>query len=114
MSGVCRPFVVDADGHVIEPPGLWPDYLEKRFHSRMPRPARDENGRFGYLVDDRFVMQVAASLAAPAKTADGRLPAGGSDPQLRLRDMDAEEIDVAVLYPTLSFFFRVVLVKLVV
>jgi predicted TIM-barrel fold metal-dependent hydrolase len=105
MSPPDRPFVVDADGHVIEPPGLWAEYLPRRFHARMPRPARDENGRFGYVVDDTFVMQVASSLAAPAKTADGRLPSGGWDPEQRLRDMDAEGIDLAILYPTLAFFF---------
>lgn len=97
--------MIDADGHVIEPPDLWARHLERRFHARMPRPQRDENGRFGYLVGDRFVMRTASALAAPAKTADGRLPEGGWDPARRLADMDREGIDVAVLYPTLAFFF---------
>lgn len=97
--------VIDADGHVIEPPELWGRYLESRFHSRMPRPARDETGRFGYVVGDRFVMQTASSLAERPKTADGKLPAGGWDPEQRILDMDTEGIDIAILYPTLSFFF---------
>ncbi len=100
-----RPFVVDADGHVMEPPALWAEHLEERFRSRMPRPVRDENGRFGYVVDDRFIMRVASSLAVRPRTPDGKLPAGGWDPVQRLCDMDSEGIDVAVLYPTVSFFF---------
>ncbi len=105
MADAPRPLVIDADGHVIEPPGMWAERLERRFHARMPRPVTDENGRFGYAVDDRMVMRVASSLAARPKTPDGKLPTGGWDPEQRLRDMDTEGIDVAVLYPTLSFFF---------
>jgi predicted TIM-barrel fold metal-dependent hydrolase len=105
LSDAPRPLVVDADGHVIEPPQLWGQYLEPRFRRRAPRPQRDENGRFGYVVDDRFIMRIASSLAARPRTEDGRLPTGGFDPQQRLRDMDSEGIDVGVLYPTVSFFF---------
>jgi predicted TIM-barrel fold metal-dependent hydrolase len=97
--------VVDADGHVMEPPSIWPDYVEARYRQRVPRPIRDENGRFAYVVDDQHMMRVAGSLGTRPRTPDGKLPAGGSDPAARLRDMDAEGIDVAVLYPTVSFFF---------
>jgi predicted TIM-barrel fold metal-dependent hydrolase len=106
VSDAARPFVIDADGHVIEPPDLWDTWLEPRFRARRPRPVRDENGRFGYAVGDVLVMRTAASLAVPAK--DGgfvRPPLGGADPEQRLADMDVEGIDVAILYPTLSFFF---------
>jgi predicted TIM-barrel fold metal-dependent hydrolase len=106
VSDAARPFVIDADGHVIEPPDLWEPRLEPRFRARAPRPVRDENGAFGYAVGDRIVMRTAASLAVPARDAGHvRLPGGGWDPDQRLRDMDAEGIDVAVLYPTLAFFF---------
>jgi predicted TIM-barrel fold metal-dependent hydrolase len=102
---VADAFVLDCDGHVIEPPTLWTEYTEARFRKRVPRPVRDENGNFAYVVDDRYLMRTASSLAARPKTPDGKLPAGGWDPGQRLRDMDSEGIDVAVLYPTLSFFF---------
>ena len=48
--------VIDSDAHVIEPPGLWKDYVEPAFRSRAPRPVRDENGRFCYVVDDTYMM----------------------------------------------------------
>lgn len=100
-------WVIDADGHVIEPPNLWPEYLEAKFQPRMPRPTRNESGRFCYRVDDRFVMQTASALSVRPKDGSKPLPlrAGGWDPSARLEDMDSEGIDVAVLFPTLSFFF---------
>jgi predicted TIM-barrel fold metal-dependent hydrolase len=105
VSDAARPLVIDADGHVIEPPDLWEPRLPARFRPRAPRPVRDENGRFGYAVGDVLVMRTAASLAVPFKDGANRLPGGGWDPEQRLRDMDAEGIDLAVLYPTLAFFF---------
>ncbi len=105
MSAEPRELVVDADGHVMEPPQLWAEYVERRFRHRIPRPTRDENGRFCYVADDRYFMRVASSLAARPKTPDGKLPSGGWDPAARLRDMDSEGIDVGILYPTVSFFF---------
>jgi predicted TIM-barrel fold metal-dependent hydrolase len=102
--------VVDADGHVIEPPGLWAEYLERRYHERMPRPARDANGNFCYAVGDTLLMRTASALAVAPRDAAGRvresgMPRGGWDPEARLRDMDLEGIQVAILYPTLGFFF---------
>ncbi len=111
MSAPTAPVpVIDSDGHVIEPPEIWARYLEPRFHDRMPRPVRDRSGRFCYEVGGRRIMRTAASLAVPFRDETGRrsrsgMPEGGSDPVARLRDMDEEGIGVAVLYPTLAFFF---------
>ncbi len=71
---------------------------------------RDGSGRFCYEVRGRRIMRTAASLAVPFRDEAGRrsrvdMPEGGSDPVARLRDMDAEGISVAVLFPTLAFFF---------
>lgn len=104
MADAPRELVIDADGHVLEPPSLWARYAEPRFRARLPRPVADENGRFGYVAGDRRFMRTASSLAQRPKTPDGKLPTGGWDPEARLRDMDEEGIDVAVLYPTVSFF----------
>lgn len=102
--------VVDSDGHVIEPPGIWHEHLPAKHHAAMPRPSKDEDGRFCYAVGETRVMRTAGSLAVPFRDAGGQvgrreMPRGGWDPEARLRDMDSEGIDVAVLYPTLAFFF---------
>ena len=41
VAAMDKPYVIDADGHVIEPVGLWAEYTEKRYHHRLPRPVTD-------------------------------------------------------------------------
>ena len=112
-----KPYVIDADGHVIEPLGLWKDHTESRYHHRLPRPVTDENGLFCYVVDDTYLMRTASRLstqredAAPRKDAsadEGDYPEqirpGGWDAKARLDDMDLDGMDLAFLYPTMAFF----------
>jgi predicted TIM-barrel fold metal-dependent hydrolase len=114
---VDKPYVIDADGHVIEPLGLWAEYTEKRYHHRLPRPVTDENGLFCYVVDGALVMRTASRLstqrqnATPdpdAKVEEGQYPeelrSGGWDSKARLEDMDLDGMDLAFLYPTLALF----------
>ena len=35
---------VDADGHILEPPDLWDEYLESKYKDRSLRICLDENG----------------------------------------------------------------------
>jgi hypothetical protein len=37
--------VIDADGHICEPPALWNDYIEKRHRADAIRVERDPDGR---------------------------------------------------------------------
>jgi predicted TIM-barrel fold metal-dependent hydrolase len=113
-----RPFVADADGHVIEPVGLWEQYTERKYHSRLPRPILDENGLFCYVVDDTLLMRTASRLStqpstsgprAETKAEEGDYPEsglrpGGWDAKARLADMDLDGMDLAFLYPTAAFF----------
>lgn len=102
-----RLLVIDADGHVTEPPTLWADYVEPAFRERAPRPALDERGRPCMLLDGHLVMRHAMLLTfgPDYDIAGARIAPGGWDPHARLRDMDADGIDVAVLFPSISFFF---------
>ena len=36
--------IVDADGHIMEPPDLWIDNLESKFKSRAMRLRSDDEG----------------------------------------------------------------------
>ena len=38
------PMIIDADGHILEPPDLWEKYLEARFKPRAIRIKRDDEG----------------------------------------------------------------------
>jgi hypothetical protein len=105
--------VVDADGHVVEPTEAWEGLpLDIR-----PRISADRSGYEHVVVGDTEILAVPlGNLARPGSTFDDpasfralaeALP-GGWDPVARLRDMDAEGIDQAVLYPTIGLYFSVV------
>ncbi|HLK11276.1 MAG TPA: amidohydrolase family protein [Candidatus Binatia bacterium] len=98
--------VVDADGHVTEPPAVWTDYVEPAFRGRAPRFAFDERGRPCQVLDDRVIMRHAMLLTlGPEYRLDpAQFRPGGFDPGARLADMDAEGVDVAVLYPSVAFY----------
>ena len=99
--------VIDIDGHVFEPESIWPDYLPRQYHDRAPRIAKDRRGT------DRFELygQLFPTPEGPGQwQPEGVTEAmckrpGGIDPQARLRDMDDEGIDVAVLYGTMALGF---------
>ena len=105
--------IVDADGHVVEPESAWAA-LPEQFR---PRISADASGYEHVVVGDTEVLAVPlGNLARPGSTFDD--PAsfrpladaqpGGSDPEARLRDMDREGIDQAVLYPTIGLYFSVI------
>jgi predicted TIM-barrel fold metal-dependent hydrolase len=108
---------VDADGHVLEPRDTWIDYIDPAFRDRAIRIAEDEKGLEVLLVDGKPLKSVRGSLAAlggieldPAEALSPRsglryedgCPPGGYDPAARLRVMDDEQIDIALLYPTIG------------
>jgi predicted TIM-barrel fold metal-dependent hydrolase len=105
--------VVDADGHVVEPPEAWSDVPEEA----RPRIVADSVGIEHVIVGDTEILAVPlGTLATPGSSfADfasyaplSEAHQGGSDPHLRLIDMDAEGIDQAVLFPSIGLYFSAV------
>jgi uncharacterized protein len=111
--------VIDADAHVIETAATFADpYWDSRLADRRPR-VLDLGARFAWLIDDVVYPKTrgkgAARVGGPA-AHDGRpsaFEAGKpdpiesitlSDPEARCRQMDAEGIDVQVIFP--SMFLR--------
>ena len=107
MSDANRPAVVDADGHVTEPPTMWREYVEQPFRERAPRPALDERGHPCMVIDDKIIMRHAMLLTfgPDYDIAAARIAPGGWDPQARLRDMEADGIGAAILFPSIGFYF---------
>jgi predicted TIM-barrel fold metal-dependent hydrolase len=110
--------VIDSDGHVIEPDTVWSEYAEPEFRELLA------SGAGGY-VQATGITRAYPDMPAEFLTGGGAGPdsdsswdeiaehtdweaeskhkmsrPGGHDPVARLVDMDAEGIDVAVLYPT--------------
>ncbi len=100
--------ILDCDGHVAEPVTLFAEYCDPEFRERAPRRI-DKDGQRRVVVDGKefpgFVkfggrplgMEDDAKIPRPVQQP---VAEGGVDPQVRLRDMDSEGIDVAILFPS--------------
>src|SRR5215468_8838933 len=104
--------VFDADGHVAEPDDLWRRYCDA--HDRDAAQAALHiadlpNGGSGLMLEGRCIV-----AGVQAVTFAGQSPRtfmtkrwsegypGAFDPAHRLRDMDLEGIDIAMVFPSLA------------
>jgi uncharacterized protein len=109
--------VIDSDGHVVEPDSVWSEYSDPAFREFLSGAPGGGVQRLAVerAYPDADVGEVMARASeiedehwgnvagADSWEEESRLKMGrpgGYDPQARLIDMDAEGIDVAVLYPT--------------
>ena len=99
--------VYDADGHICEPPAVWQEYCEPAYRDLIVRAGRRADGRDTVFVEgaDLGVSAAGACIpgayANPAVTWDDIVP-GSYDPANRLKVMDAERLDAALLFPSLD------------
>jgi predicted TIM-barrel fold metal-dependent hydrolase len=116
------PGAVDADGHILEPADLWETHIEAKYRDRALRIARDENGleyleiggvpskmtRRGYpaTLGRMGERDLEVFRPSPDKTYMANAPYGAMDAQQRLKLLDAEGLDAAVLYPTLGILWE--------
>ena len=110
--------VVDVDGHIMEPPDLWENYLEDRYKDRAIRIRHNEEGLEYIDLAGRRLRTIPSGilgamagidledrsqLLIPGKyTYLDACPPASYDPHERIKLMDEEGIDVAVLYPTIG------------
>ncbi len=94
--------IIDADGHVIEPPDFWDQYFERgSLYDHRPRRIRDNNGNTRLMVDGEMLpRRFGRWRGSGGGMAPEQRREGGSNPNQRLEDMDAEGIDIAVLFPS--------------
>jgi predicted TIM-barrel fold metal-dependent hydrolase len=110
---------IDADGHVLEPDWLWSEYLEERYRDRALHIATDAEGlellMLGDRPSERTVKGVLGLLGAmgeddprrgPARRYMDHIPYGAGDPTERLELLDKENLEKAVLYPTLELLWE--------
>jgi predicted TIM-barrel fold metal-dependent hydrolase len=114
--------IVDADAHVLEPRDTWLRYLEPRRRHQAIRIETDADGLEMLLIDNKSHKRVhgilgglggvgmgeeaAELLTRGRRTYEDGCPPGGYDPAARLKVMDEERIDVALLYPTLGILWE--------
>ncbi len=100
---------------MVEPADLWTSRVEPRFRDRAPRILRVDNGSDWWVTDGVQGMGAFAGAQAglrfeePEKlsqvaTMEDVRP-GGYIPEEHVKDMDADGIDVSLLYPTAGLQF---------
>ncbi|MEN8181089.1 MAG: amidohydrolase family protein [Myxococcota bacterium] len=114
---------VDADGHVLEAHDLWERYLEPRYRERALRIRKDDRGLEYLEIDGRpsklirngmpaglGAMDRVGGIVYEREPATGLLyvdnaPLGAMDPKERLQRLDLENLERAILYPTLGILW---------
>ena len=113
------PGTIDADGHVLEPATLWEDYLEARYRDRALRIRADEDGLEYLEIDGRKsertthgslgvlgAMGDVEARPGPDRRYMDSMPFGAADPAERIELLDRENLEKAVLYPTISLLWE--------
>ncbi len=100
--------IIDADGHLIEPRGMWKKYIDEAYREEAPLVVRQNENIELFIVAGKPVSPYPVSSLGCAGMSDVRdwddNHPGGGDPKERLKVMDAEGVDQVVLYPTLGLF----------
>jgi predicted TIM-barrel fold metal-dependent hydrolase len=110
---------IDADGHVLEPPDLWTEYLPNKYQDRAMRIAVDDEG-YEYLEIDRRpsrrsqkgslgllgAMGEEDQRPSPERRYADSMPFGACDVQERLSLLDQENLEKSLLYPTLGLLWE--------
>jgi predicted TIM-barrel fold metal-dependent hydrolase len=92
-------FVNSADSHVVEPLDLWQTRLPAALRDRAPR--REEvDGKWVFLVEGL----PPRKMGGPATEGESGMRPGGYDPDVRIKDLDADGVWGEVLYPTIGLF----------
>ncbi len=111
-------FIVDADGHVVEPVKMCPEHLESKYRRLAPDLGRDKEGNEWLMVGGKPLgvrppfsvgaAMIPGGLADPVlrhTTSYADASPGGYDPHARIRDLDTDGIEVVVLFPGVGLFF---------
>ena len=107
--------VCDSDLHVMEPPDLWQRYIDPSYAHAAPRGLAEIPRDMRVRVKNHVMLRLGATR--PLRV-DGRKTgwqqhhdnvyaaseARGWDPQSQIDAMDAEGLDLAVLYPSRGLF----------
>lgn len=93
--------LVSADSHVMEPPDLWTRYLPEHLRARGGSSCR--------MVEERVIRRFESfdpkdETRGAAGQETKKFMMGASDPDSRMRDLDADGVWGEVIYPNLAFF----------
>ena len=101
--------VIDADGHICEPPAVWNDYVEKRYRPDTIRVERDTDGRDWVSINGamRRNLRPAAACVPWGMDDPNNVPTwedilpGSYDGGARAQVLEMEGIERSLLFPSL-------------
>ncbi len=99
--------VYDADAHICEPTSVWTEYCDPEYRDLILQAGLTEAGKDNLFVEGRPTGTSAAPACIPGSYAnsditwDDILP-GSWDPAERLKVMDDERLDAALMFPSLD------------
>src|SRR5437870_13025552 len=110
--------VIDADGHVLEPPDVWQRYVDPTYRGRAIRVRRGDDGRDVLEIDGRPARLTTSEMLGgfggmgkaleelAVASLSGRYaenaPAAATERAARLALLDRDGISHAILYPSLG------------
>jgi predicted TIM-barrel fold metal-dependent hydrolase len=107
LTKVATHRIVDADTHVLEPPGIWQEWLPKRYLDKAPKLVKDEEGGDAWLFAGSSEADPIGLVATPGMpydefrwtgvTYDDARP-GCYDGAERLKDMDTDGVDACLVF----------------
>jgi len=102
--------VISADNHIIDPRDLYVEHLPAEFRDRAPRVVASPDGGEGWSWEGRPPARTFGLEAVAGQPTGGKFRASGLcwdeilpgnyDGAEHLKDMDADGVDAAVLYPS--------------
>ena len=104
--------IISADSHMVEPPDLWLERLDKKFRDRAPRVFFEKDKEAWFFGNSELPPFPCASLYAAGKTPEEYVEhqkagfeaarEGGWDPAERIKDMEMDGVSGEVLYTSLG------------
>ena len=104
-----RPVLISSDSHIIEPPDLWLERIDREYRDRAPRVVQEEGGDWwmidgkrsmsflGVQTGDRFEKD-ATELIIEARFEDVR--PGAYDPARFVEENRGDGVEASVIYPS--------------
>lgn len=112
---MAKEMVVDVDGHVVEPWNLWERYMEEPFKAIGPKMVMDNRGHPRFMVEGKLLPKPEGKGAGNpfgvnggGKKGYGEQNPEGLTPELRVKAMDLDGIDVGVLFPTQGLYIAAI------
>ncbi len=112
--------IIDADAHILEPPGIWTERLPARYADVAPRVERNPTtGHLHWRIGPHWLWSVGELAQAGWSEFPPSSPweyedcdPGAFDPAARLERLDEYGIDVQILYPNIVGFYAARIIEL--